>query len=277
MTPRIVMNHATFRKSLRFEGFVRACATAGMAQVSVWGDEVAAIGLPRAQALLDDLGLMVFGYNRAGPLLAVPDARQAALDDARHEIDTAAALGADHVLVFPGGLPAGARGLAAARAETAEAVSRLLDHARGCGVGLALEPLHPMLAGDRTSLCTMAEANALCAAAGPGLGIVIDTHHVWWDPALADQIAIAGAAGRIMGLHVNDWLRPTTDFLTDRGMMGDGIIDLRGIFDTTRRAGYRGPVEVEIFSERWWAEPPDAVMALALARCAAIFGDEAPE
>jgi sugar phosphate isomerase/epimerase len=274
MSPEIVMNHATFRKSLRFDAFARACAAAGMARVSVWGDELAE---PRAaRALLADLGLGVFGYNRAGPLLAHPDGAGAALDAARHEIDRAAALGADHVLVFPGGLAPGARGLAEARAQTVAAVLAWLDHARGCGVGLALEPLHPMLAGDRTALCTLAEANALCDDAGPGLGIVIDTHHVWWDPARDDQIAAAGAAGRIMGLHVNDWLRPTTHLLTDRGMMGDGIIDLRAIYDGARAAGYAGPVEVEIFSERWWAESPARVMALALERCAAIFGGDAP-
>lgn len=266
------MNHATFRKSLRFEGFVRACASAGMTRVSVWGDEVRAVGTDRARALLADLGLGVFGYNRAGPLLADTAGRAAAFDAARAEVDLAAALGADHVLVFPGGLPSGIRGLEAARAETSEAVLRLLDHARGSGVALALEPLHPMLAGDRTTLCTLAEANALCDHAGPGLGLVIDTYHVWWDPALDAQIAAAGAAGRILGLHVNDWLRPTTHILTDRGMMGDGVIDLRAIFDATRAAGYGGPVEVEIFSERWWAEPPARVMALALDRCAGIFG-----
>lgn len=272
MPPEIVMNHATFRKSLAFEGFARACAEAGMARVSVWGDEVRAVGAGRARALLADLGLGVFGFNRAGPLLADAAGRGAAFDAARREVDLAAGLGADHVLVFPGGLPTGRRDMAAARDATADAVLALLDHARACGVRLALEPLHPMLAGDRTTLCTLAEANALCARAGSGLGLVIDTYHVWWDPELGAQIAAAGAAGRILGLHVNDWLRPTTHMLTDRGMMGDGIIDLRGIFDATRAAGYGGPVEVEIFSERWWAEPPARVMALALDRCTAIFG-----
>lgn len=276
MPVEIVMNHATFRKAWRFDAFVEACAAAGMRRVSIWGNEVAAIGLEAARSRLRDSGMRAFGYNRAGPLLAdTPGKRQSLLDEAKAEIDRAAELGADHILLFPGGIPDGAKGLEAARSQTGEACAILNDHARDCGIALALEPLHPMLAGDRTALCTMAEANRLCDRLGPNAGIVIDSHHVWWDAELEAQTALAGSKGRILGFHVNDWLVPTRHLLTDRGMMGDGVIDLAGMWATVQRAGYDGPIEVEIFSEHWWAQDPDAVLALALERCRSIFCGEA--
>ena len=117
----------------------------------------------------------------------------------------------------------------------------------------------------------MSEANRLCDQLGGGIGIVVDTYHVWWDPAVDAEIAIAGANGRILGFHVNDWLVPTRHILTDRGMMGDGIIDLAHLWSQVRAAGYDGPVEVEIFSEEWWAKDPKMVLDTALQRCRSIF------
>ncbi len=276
MPVEIVMNHATFRKAWRFDAFVEACAAAGMRRVSIWGNEVAEIGLDAARSRLRDSGMRAFGYNRAGPLLAdTPEKRQSLMAAAKAEIETAAELGADHILLFPGGIADGAKGLEAARSQTTDACAILNEHARNCGIALALEPLHPMLAGDRTALCTLAEANRLCDRLGSNAGIVIDSYHVWWDAELEAQTALAGSSGRILGFHVNDWLVPTRHLLTDRGMMGDGVIDLAAMWAMVLGAGYDGPIEVEIFSEHWWAQDPDAVLALALGRCAEIFSGEA--
>ena len=274
MSLDLVMNHATFRKAWRFEAFAEACAAAGMSRVSIWGDEVDRIGLKAAAQSLRDAGLTAFGYNRAGPFLAVtPDERAEKLATTMVEIDKAAELGADHILVFPGGLAAHQKGLGSLRHQLADMLVPLLEHARSCGVRLALEPLHPMLAGDRSPLCTLAEANALCDALGDGIGIVVDTYHVWWDPAVEQQIELAGASGGILGFHVNDWLVPTSHLLTDRGMMGDGIIDLAHLWGKVCEAGYQGPIEVEIFSEHWWAQDPDLVLQTAVRRCRDIFDD----
>ncbi|MCB1491197.1 MAG: sugar phosphate isomerase/epimerase [Rhodobiaceae bacterium] len=253
--------------------FCEGCAARGMRTVSVWGEEIDRIGEPLAKRVLEDNGLSVFGYNRAGPLLAgTAEGRRAFADAGRRAIDQAHAFGADHVLVFPGGLPGGSRDIDGARTQTEEAIAGLLDHARGSGIQLALEPLHPMLAGDRSCILTLAHANAICDRLGAGIGIVVDVYHVWWDERLGEEIARTGAAGRILGFHVNDWLVPTKHILTDRGMMGDGIIDLAGLWRKVQAAGYRGPIEVEIFSEDWWARDPDEVLDTAVARCETIFG-----
>ena len=70
-----------------------------------------------------------------------------------------------------------------------------------------------------------------------------------------------------MGFHVSDWLVPTRDLLLDRGMMGDGVIDLPLLRAAVERAGFDGMVEVEIFSAAdWWTRPEDEVLATCAAR-----------
>jgi sugar phosphate isomerase/epimerase len=124
-----------------------------------------------------------------------------------------------------------------------------------------------MYAGDRACINTLAQALDLCGLLGDGTGVAIDTYHVWWDPALATQIARAGAASRILAYHICDWLVPTRDLLTDRGMMGDGVINLRHIRTLIRNAGYKGLTEVEIFSaEDWWKRPGDEVLRICIER-----------
>jgi len=271
---QIVMNHATVRDQFGMAEFIDRCVANGYAGVSVWGSEIAKVGINTACDLVGQSGLFVLGYNRVGPLMG-PNAgpREAEMDAARREIDQAVAIGADHVLLFPGGFANGDRDLAGARSRFGEMTAELLDHACGVGIRLALEPLHPMLVGDRTCMGSMKHANDLCDELGDGLGIVIDAHHVWWDEMLDAEIARAGMAGRILALHVNDWLVPTRDRLTDRGMMGDGVIDLNGMWRTVCKAGYAGPIEVEIFSEDWWARPGDEVLGTAMVRCRSIFDE----
>ena len=130
---------------------------------------------------------------------------------------------------------------------------------------LAIEPLHPMFAADRACLNTLAQANDLCDELGDGLGIAVDAYHVWWDPDLEKEIA--RAKGRILGFHVCDWLVPTKDLLLDRGMMGDGVINLPKLRQMVEGAGYHGLIEVEIFSaENWWKRDGDEVMATVVER-----------
>ena len=135
---------------------------------------------------------------------------------------------------------------------------------------LAIEPLHPMYAADRACVNTLAQALDLCDALGDGVGVAIDVYHVWWDPDLEAQIARAGAE-RILAYHICDWLVPTRDLLLDRGMMGDGVIDLRAIRAWIEAAGYHGPQEVEIFSaDDWWKRPGDEVLRTCIERYNAV-------
>ncbi|WP_331375302.1 sugar phosphate isomerase/epimerase family protein [Sinorhizobium chiapasense] len=262
----VAINHATVRERANMITFLHLCAERGINVVSVWGNEIDKIGEGAALAALESHGITVSGYNRIGPF--TPEY----LDQAQFELERAARFGADHVFLFTGGLTEKDGDLGAARKHAEDEIARLLEMARRVGIKLAIEPLHPMLVGDRTVLASLSHANDLCEALGPGIGVVVDVYHVWWDERLEAEILRAGRAGRLLGFHVNDWLLPTRHLLTDRGMMGDGIIDLVSIDRMMRRSGFEGPVEVEIFSADWWARDPGEVLDIALSRCQQIFG-----
>jgi sugar phosphate isomerase/epimerase len=209
--------------------------------------------------------MKVTGYCRGGLFPAADAAgRQAAIDDNKRMIDEAAAIGADCIILIGGGLPRGSRDLAAARQMFADGMAAILPAARAANVPLAIEPLHPMYAADRGCISLLSEALDLCDALGDGVGVAVDAYHLWWDPNLATHLKRAGA--RILAHHICDWLVPTRHLLTDRGMMGDGVIDFPAIRRMIEAAGYRGIQEVEIFSEDWWARPGDEVLATVMER-----------
>ena len=230
--------------------------------IAVWRDKLRELGVAEGARRLRDHGMTVTGYCVGGLLTARDDAAfQAALDDNRRVIEEAAEIGARCVIVLSGGLEAGERDLAFARARALDGLAELLPAAEAAGVTLALEPLHPMMCAQRSVLATLGQANDWCERLGAGaaLGIAVDVYHVWWDPDLAAQIRRAGL--RIVAFHISDWLPETRDLRLDRGMMGDGVIDLPGIRRLVEAAGYRGHREVEIFSDRdWWRRDPDEVV-----------------
>ncbi|WAJ27325.1 sugar phosphate isomerase/epimerase family protein [Antarcticirhabdus aurantiaca] len=255
------INFATVRQAGSFGEIVDACLSRGIRAISPWREHVAGAGLDEAARIVRDNGLRVTGYCRGGFFPAPDEAgRRAALDDNRRAVDEAAALGADCLVMVVGGLPKGSRDLPGARAMVADGMAELLPYARSAGVKLAVEPLHPSYAGDRACFNTLKQSLDLCDALGEGAGVAIDVYHVWWDPELEAQIARAGRAGQIYAHHICDWLVPTTDILNDRGMMGDGVIDLKRFRGLIEAAGFHGPQEVEIFSHRWGARPAGEVL-----------------
>jgi len=213
-------------------------------------------------------GLRVTGHCRGGMFPATDSTGlSAAIDDNKRAIDEAAALGADCLVMVVGGLPGASKDIAAARGMVADGLAAILPHARACAIPLAIEPLHPMYAADRACVNTLEQALDLCDALGAGTGVAIDVYHTWWDPKLSAQIARAGRNRQILAHHICDWLVPTRDLLLDRGMMGDGVIDLKWFRAEIERAGFHGPQEVEIFSaQNWWKRPGDDVIATCIER-----------
>ena len=263
---RLSINLATVRQQWALPDAIEACTRRGIMAVDPWRDQVAAVGLDASVRAIRDNGVRVTGYCRGGMFPAADIAGwQRALDDNRRAIDEAAALGAECLVLVVGGLPKGSRDIAAARRMVADGIAAVLPHAAACNVPLAIEPLHPMYAADRACVNTLAQALDLCDLIGDGVGVAIDAYHVWWDPDLAAQIARAG--NRILAYHVCDWLVPTRDLLLDRGMMGDGVIDLKALGAMVEKAGYRGHTEVEIFSAvDWWTRPGDEVLRTCIER-----------
>jgi sugar phosphate isomerase/epimerase len=260
---RLSFNQATAeRASLR--EVVDACARNGVPQVGVWRHKVAELGLGAAAQLVRDAGVRVSSVCRGGMFPAASAAERAArIDDNRRAIDEAVTLGADVLVLVCGA--ATDRDIAAARLTVTDGIAAIAPYAAERGIRLGIEPLHPAFAAERSCITTLREAREL-AESFPShtVGVVVDVYHVWWDPERTSEIARLG--DRIAGYHVNDWLVPVTDVLMNRGMMGDGRIELRTIRGEVEHAGYGGPIEVEIFNERIWSMPLDELLHLAKGR-----------
>ena len=270
------LNTATVRKQGSLLDIIDACVRNGIRAIDPWRDQVAAIGLDRAVRAVKDAQLELSGYCRGGMFPADPAHRSQVRDDNRRAVDEATALGASCLVLVVGGLPqysrpgsAPSRDIWGAQAQVEDGIAELLAYARTAKLPLAIEPLHPMFAADRACVNTTRQALDLCDRLDPArtgaLGVAIDVYHVWWDFELMPQIERAGH-DRLLAFHVCDWLVPTTDMLNDRGMMGDGVIDIPRIRAAVEAQRFSGYVEVEIFSNRWWAMPIDDVIATCVAR-----------
>jgi sugar phosphate isomerase/epimerase len=269
--PKLSLNQATI-KYADLERAIAVTAGAGIGSIGLWREPVAEVGLARAAELVADSGLRVSSLCRGGFFTAFAgETRRASLDDNRAAIEETATLaaagapGSAAVLVLvAGGLPAGSRDLAGARERVRDAIAELEPAARASGVTLAIEPLHPMYVADRAVVSTLEQAIDIAEQfPAESVGVVVDTFHVWWDPAVLAQIARAGAGGRIASYQVCDWLTPLpADVLLARGMMGDGHIDFGPLTRAVASAGYRGDVEVEIFNQAVWDADPGEIATL---------------
>ena len=282
------INTATIRRSrgidLPLPDIIEACARRGIRAISPWRDQVAAAGLANTSRLVRSHGLELSGYCRGGMFTATDGAGlRAAQDDNRRAVDEACELGARCLVLVVGGLPGALAGkaahkdLALSRHQVADGIGGLLEYARRMGMPLAIEPLHPMYAADRACVNTLEQALDVCDALDPidvrdesprlaVLGVAVDVYHVWWDPKLQAQIARAGRQ-RLLAFHVCDWLTPTADMLNDRGMMGDGVIDIPKIRGWVEAQGFDGYSEVEIFSAaNWWQREHGEVLDTCITR-----------
>jgi sugar phosphate isomerase/epimerase len=252
---QLALNTATVKKQWQLAQIIDGCARHSIRGISPWRDQVAQMGLQQAKRALREHDLTVTGLCRGG-FFTAKDWR----DDNWRAIEEAHELGAQCLVLVVGGLLPGSKDLADSRERVREGIAAMLPEARKAGVPLAIEPLHPMQAAERACINTLEQALDLCDALGEGLGVAVDVYHVWWDPKLESQIRRAGK--RILAYHICDWLVPTRDLLNDRGMMGDGVIDLPRIRAWVEAAGYTGFQEVEIFSELdWWKRDADEVLA----------------
>ncbi len=275
------INTATVRRSRGQEQplaeIIEACARLDIPAISPWRDQVAATGLKIAGRLIRSHGLKLSGYCRGGMFTATDAAGlKAARDDNRRAVDEACDLGAACLVLVAGALPGALGGRAAhkdialSRRQVEDGIGELLAYAQASDMPLAIEPLHPMYAADRACVNTLEHALDICdtldPAASGALGVAVDVYHVWWDPRLQAQIQRAGRQ-RLLAFHVCDWLTPTTDLLNDRGMMGDGVIDIPRIRGWVEDQGFEGFSEVEIFSTgNWWQRDRDDVLRTCIER-----------
>ncbi len=226
---------------------------AGVPAITVWRQALAPQGAKESGRMLRESGLRVTSLCRGGFFPADSQAkRQEAIDDNLRAIEEAAEIGAPLIVLVCGADPA--KPLAESRREIADGIVAVADAAKAAGVRLGIEPLHPMYADTRSAVNTMGQANDMAERiAHSHVGVTADVYHLWWDPSLEAEIRRCGSAGKLFSFHVCDWRFPVRDILNDRGLMGDGCIDVPRIRGWAEESGFDGDIEVEIFSDKYWS------------------------
>lgn len=246
--------HTITTKPWPIETAARAFAAAGVGGITVWRDALAGRNVRSTATLLRELNLDVVSLCRGGFFPAVDQAkRQLAIDDNLKAIDEAHELGAPLLVLVCGADPG--QSLEDSRKQIQEGIANCIEHAKQAQVKLAIEPLHPMYAGDRSAINTLAQANDIAEALqSPWVGVAVDVYHLWWDNDLENQVKRCGRNGNLLSFHICDWKTPTLDMLNDRGLMGEGCIDIKKIRGWVEEAGFNGFNEVEIFSNIYWQQ-----------------------
>ncbi|MDK2971400.1 MAG: hypothetical protein PWP23_1155 [Candidatus Sumerlaeota bacterium] len=244
--------HTMTTKPLSLRQCIDAYVQAGIPAITVWRNVLEGVGAEQAGAWLRESGLRVVSLCRGGFFPATSEeGRRKAIDDNRRAVDEAAAIGAPHVVLVCGAVPG--LPLDESRRQITDGIAAVLPHAEQAGVRLAIEPLHPMYADDRSAVNTMRQANDMVEQlASKSVGVAVDIFHLWWDPELEAQIARCAALDALFAFHICDWRTPTRDLLNDRGLMGDGCIDIPSIRGWVEANGFRGFNEVEVFSTEYW-------------------------
>jgi sugar phosphate isomerase/epimerase len=245
--------HTITNKPWDLRQCVENYTAAGITGITVWRNVLEGKNLGEMRMLLDDSPLTVVSVARGGFFPSSrKEKRNAAIDDNYRAIEETSALGAPHLVLVPGSDPG--QPLEKSREQIMEGIVKILPAAVSAGIKLAIEPLHPMYAGDRSAVNTLSEANRIAEEINsPFVGIAIDVYHLWWDPNLCREIKRCGRNGNILAFHVCDWNVPTVDLLNDRGLMGDGCINIPEIRGWMEESGFSGFNEVEIFSDKYWA------------------------
>ena len=245
--------HTLTTKPWNLRQCVENYSAAGIHGITIWRNVLEGQNLKESKKLLDDFGMNVVSIARGGFFPSVEkEKRQAAIDDNLFCIEQAAAVNAPVIVLVCGA--DGRQPLEKSRDQIREGILKILPQTKSAGVKLAIEPLHPMYAGDRSAINTLAQANQMAEEINSEfVGIAVDVYHLWWDNNLQQEIIRCGKNGKLFAFHVCDWNVPTTDFLNDRGLMGDGCIPVKQIRGWVEETGFSGYNEVEIFSDKYWA------------------------
>ncbi len=270
MSPERLAIHTFTNKPWSIRECIENYARRGIGGISIWRETVAGQNLKTVRQQLDDSGLVPVSLVRGG-FFTGRDAstREAAIASNREAIREAEALGLPMIVLVCG----------ATIGQTPEenldqirdGIVALLPHAESAGIRLAIEPLHPVYAGDRSAVASMRDANDLAASIDhPLVGVALDVFHVWWETGLEAQIQRCASAGRLFAFHVCEFKPDFDHVLLDRGLPGEGVNASARIAKMVHAAGFTGLTEVEIFSRKYWAENQHDFLEKIMASCEAL-------
>lgn len=245
--------HTITTKPWSIEECSKNFSAAGIGGISVWRNTLDGRDIKQTGNMLRNDGLNIISLVRGGFFASVSTVkRKAAIDDNLKAIDEAVALGAPLIVLVCGADPG--QSLSTSRSQIQDGIAAVLPYAEKCGVKLSIEPLHPVYAGDRSAVNTMKQATDMAVGLNhTHIGVAVDVYHIWWDPELESEIKRCGKENKLFAYHICDWKSELNDVLNDRGLMGEGCINIKQISDWVRGTGFTGMEEVEIFSNIYWA------------------------
>ena len=246
---------------------IEIAGKAGYQAIEPWNDEITAYleqggRLAELRRALADAGLEVKSVIALhGWIMAEGVERARVLDECRRRMAQAVALGSPYIVASP---PQEVVDLNRA----SHRFSELLEIGAQLGVLPSMEFL-----GFVDGVKNVASAWRIASGAGhPRATVVADVFHMMrGGGSIDDLLTLKGAD--LACFHIND-LPPEPDPLTqkdeDRVMVGDGIADLPRVIANLRAIGYRGPLSLELFNRRLWAEDPFLVVQRGLERIRAL-------
>ena len=240
---------------------IRECiegyAKRGIGGISIWRETVEGEDLCGVAKQVRDAGLTGISLVRGGFFTGKTEKeRRDALEENRQVIREAELLELPSVVLVCGATVG--QDPRTNYEQIRDGIGALADEAKDHGVRLLVEPLHPVYAGNRSGIPSLQVANRLCGELNhENGGIALDVYHVWWELDLEEQVERGARGGWLDTYHICDFKPDQSDVLLDRGIMGEGCVDLPGIDRMMSQNGFDGMREVEIFSAKWWERDQD--------------------
>jgi sugar phosphate isomerase/epimerase len=253
MTPDQLAIHTFTNQPWSIRECIEHYSRAGIGGISIWRETITGQNLTSVRRLLDDSGLTPVSLVRGGFFTAktLPD-RELAISQNLDALKEAELLGLPMIVLVCGATLGQSPEQNLEQIE--DGIRALLPRAEAAGIKLAIEPLHPMYAGDRSAVASLRDANLLAQRINhPLVGIAVDTFHLWWETNLEQEIQTCANNGHLFAFHICEF-KPDFDHpLLDRGLPGEGVNATPRILNMIRKTGFTGLTEVEIFSRKYWA------------------------
>lgn len=239
---------------------------AGVKGISIWRNVLENQNLNTISRRVKDAGLETVSLVRGGFFTGkTKEEKTKAIDENRRIIDEAAIIGAPLIVLVCGATP----GISINEniKQIQDGIEAIIPYAKQNNVKLGIEPLHPMYADKRSAVTSLRSANRLAMAINsPIVGVTLDVFHIWWEEDLEEQIKLCAKNNKIFSYHICDWKMDMSDMLNDRGLMGDGVINVKGITEQVEKTGFNGYREVEIFSNHYWKMDQNEFLTLIINR-----------
>jgi sugar phosphate isomerase/epimerase len=143
--------HTITTRPWSIEQCIRNFSRADIHGISIWRNVLEDRNLAEIKSMLGDFNMQVVSLCRGGFFPSTSaDKRQKAVDDNRLAIEQASALGAPLLVLVCGSDKE--QSLEKSRDQILEGIVHILPDAEKAGIRLAIEPLHPMYAADRSAV-----------------------------------------------------------------------------------------------------------------------------